>query len=124
MECLLPPLPLPPLKSQASEVARVPHPRSAKNESSSLSLGIQYKVARAGAAQEMGSNSEQGKATARQVQEGGRNEQQSRPPRLGTGREEGMRRARAGAGGRRTQLPQRGRRRENCNDGIDLSIFR
>ena len=47
----------------------------------------------------MGSNSEQGKATARQVQEGGRNEQQSRPPRLGTGREEGMRRARAGAGG-------------------------
>ena len=84
MECLLPPLPLSPLKkSQASEVARVPHPRSAKNESSSLSLGIQYKVARAGAAQEMGSNSEQGKATARQVQEGGRNEQQSRPPRLG-----------------------------------------
>ena len=50
----------------------------------------------------MGSNSEQGKATARQVQEGGRNEQQSRPPRLGTGREEGkgMRRARAGARGR------------------------
>ena len=96
-------------------VARVPHPPSTKNESSSLGTSARQNRTRDGQQQHSAATASRAREQGRSTKAGAI-EQQSRPPRrddTGTGRGgEG----RECGGGRRTQLPQTGG--EEGNQGM------